>query len=88
MWSGGSGGGRELHRIVKRICACVMLFAVFAVVAPTPHGREINNARITCREFLASGQANMARAYQLATRGSRRQTGVIPYQAPDGYSGG
>jgi hypothetical protein len=43
-----------------RLYSCVLLVAVIAVSVPNAHGREINNARITCGVFLASGQANMA----------------------------
>jgi len=70
-----------------RLYACVLLVAVLAVVAPTAHGKEINNARITCGAFLASGQANMAALISWLRGYHAGKSGAIPYQAPDAYGG-
>jgi len=66
---------------------CVLLVAALGVGAPTAHSKEVNNATITCREFLASGQANMAALISWLRGYHAGKTGVIPYQAPDAYGG-
>ena len=65
----------------------VLLVGVMAVSVPNAHGREINNARITCVAFLASGQANMAALISWLRGYHAGKTGVTAYQAPDAYGG-
>jgi acid stress chaperone HdeB len=70
-----------------RFYAFVLLVAVLGFAVPTAHSKEVNNATITCREFLASGQANMAALISWLRGYHAGKTGVIPYQAPDAYGG-
>ena len=72
---------------MKRLYVCIPLVAVLAVGAPTAHAKEINNARITCGAFLASGQPNMAALISWLRGYHAGKTGVIPHQAPDAYGG-
>ena len=67
--------------------SCVLLVAVLAVAVPSAHSKEINNARITCGAFLASGQANMAALISWLRGYHAGKTGVLSYQAPDAYGG-
>jgi len=64
-----------------------ILVTILALAAPTAHCKEINNARITCGAFLASGQANMAALISWLRGYHAGKTGVISYQAPDAYGG-
>jgi hypothetical protein len=70
-----------------RLFSCVLLVAVIASEVPTAHGTEVNNARINCGAFLASGQANMAALISWLRGYHAGKTGTIPYQAPDPYGG-
>jgi hypothetical protein len=62
-----------------------------AVIVVTPssrtYGREMDNAKITCGAFLASGRANMAALISWLRGYHAGKTGVIPYQYPDPYGG-
>jgi hypothetical protein len=67
-----------------RLYRCVLLAALIAT-APSAHSREMDTAKITCRAFLASGQANMAAIIMWLRGYHAGKTGVIPYQTPDPY---
>ena len=54
---------------------------------PSVQSRELNYGTITCRQFLASGQANMAALISWLRGYHAGKTGVIPYQSPDPYGG-
>jgi hypothetical protein len=43
-----------------RLYCYIFLVVIFVVSTPSVQSRELNNGTITCRQFLASGQANMA----------------------------
>ena len=63
-------------------CAFV---AVLAVAVPSAYGKELNNARITCRAFMASGHDNMAALISWLRGYHAGKTGIIAHQAPDAY---
>jgi len=62
-------------------------FAVLVTFVPSAHGKELDNGKITCREFLASGQANMAALIAWLRGYHAGKSGVIPYEFPDPYGG-
>ncbi len=78
---------RTLIDYARRKSVCVLLVAVLAAAAPSAHSKEIDNRTITCREFLVSGQANMAALISWLRGYHAGKTGVVPYQAPDAYGG-
>jgi hypothetical protein len=78
---------RTLIDYARRKFGCVLLVAVFAAAAPIAHSKEIDNGTITCRDFLASGQANMAALISWLRGYHAGKTGGVPYQAPDAYGG-
>jgi hypothetical protein len=67
--------------------SCVLLLVAVLLPLPSAQGEEINNARITCGAFLASGQANMAALISWLRGYHAGKTGVISHQAPDAYGG-
>ena len=68
-----------------RLYRWVLLAILLA--APSAHSKEIDNRTITCHQFLASGQANMAALISWLRGYHAGKTGVIPYQSPDPYGG-
>jgi hypothetical protein len=72
-----------------RLTFVVIVLAALATGGPSAQSKELDNRTITCREFLASGQANMAaliswlRGYHAGktglsiTRPLRRQAGLL-----------
>jgi hypothetical protein len=78
---------RTLIDYARRKSICVLLVAVLAAAAPSAHSKEIDNRTITCREFLVSGQANMAALISWLRGYHAGKTGGVPYQAPDAYGG-
>jgi acid stress chaperone HdeB len=63
----------------------VLLTILLAV--PSAHSSEMDNRTITCRAFLASGQANMAALISWLRGYHAGKTGIVPYQSPDPYGG-
>jgi hypothetical protein len=63
------------------------LATVLAFGAPYADGRELNNGKITCGEFLASGRANMAALISWLRGYHAGKTGIIPFQSPSPYGG-
>jgi hypothetical protein len=68
-----------------RLCRHVFLAAV--VAAPSAHGAEMDPAKITCRAFLTSGQANMAAIIMWLHGYHAGKTGATSYQSSDPYGG-
>jgi acid stress chaperone HdeB len=65
----------------------VIVFAALATGGSSVQSKELDNRTITCRVFLASGQANMAALISWLRGYHAGKTGVIPYQSPDPYGG-
>src|ERR1700737_1977125 len=70
-----------------RLIFVVIVLAALATSDPSAQSKELDNRTITCREFLASGQANMAALISWLRGYHAGKTGVIPYQSPDPYGG-
>jgi hypothetical protein len=70
-----------------RLYYSIFLVVIFVVSMPSAQSRELNNGNITCRQFLASGQANMAALISWLRGYHAGKTGVIPFQSPDPYGG-
>ena len=70
-----------------RLYCCILLVVIFVVSTPSVQSRELNNGTITCRQFLASGQANMAALISWLRGYHAGKTGIIPFQSPDPYGG-
>lgn len=51
------------------------------------YGNELDNGKITCANFLASGQANMAALISWLRGYHAGKTGLIPFQTPSPYGG-
>jgi HdeA/HdeB family len=71
-----------------RLTFVVIVFAALATGGPSAQNKELDNRTITCREFLASGQANMAALISWLRGYHAGKTGVIPYQSLDPYGAG
>ena len=70
-----------------RLTFVVIVLAALATGGPSAQSKELDNRTITCREFLASGQANMAALISWLRGYHAGKTGVIPYQSSDLYGG-
>jgi acid stress chaperone HdeB len=70
-----------------RLYCCIFLVVIFVISTPSVQSRELNNGTITCRQFLPSGQANMAALISWLRGYHAGKTGVIPFQSPDPYGG-
>ena len=70
-----------------RLYCCIVLVVIFVVSTSSAQSRELNNGTITCRQFLASGQANMAALISWLRGYHAGKTGIIPFQSPDPYGG-
>jgi hypothetical protein len=70
---------RRLHR-----CA---LFAAAFIMAGAPSAHSLDFSKVTCRAFLASGQANMAAMFMFLHGYHSGKRGVIPYDSSDRYAG-
>ena len=70
-----------------RLYCYILLVVIFVVSTPSVQSRELNNGTITCRQFLASGQANMAALISWLRGYHAGKTGIIPFQSPDPYGG-
>jgi len=70
-----------------RLYCCILLVVIFVVSTPSAQSGELNNGTITCRQFLASGQANMAALISWLRGYHAGKTGIIPFQSPDPYGG-
>src|SRR6516164_8001642 len=55
-----------------RLTFVVIVLAALATGGPSAQSQELDNRTITCREFLASGQANMAALISWLRGGFRR----------------
>ena len=62
-----------------------LALSALALSGQNAGGRELNYATITCREFLASGQGNMAALISWLRGYHAGKTGTIPFQSPDPY---
>ena len=65
----------------------IVRVVIFVTAMSSVQSKELNNGTITCRQFLASGQANMAALISWLRGYHAGKTGVIPYQSPDPYGG-
>ena len=70
-----------------RLTFVVIVLVALATGDPSAQSKELDNRTITCRGFLASGQANMAALISWLRGYHAGKTGVIPYQSPDPYGG-
>ena len=70
-----------------RLYCYIFFVVIFVVSTPSVQSRELNNGTITCRQFLASGQANMAALISWLRGYHADKTGMIPFQSPDPYGG-
>ena len=61
-----------------RLTFVVIVLAALATGGPSAQSQELDNRTITCREFLASGQANMAALISWLRGYHAGKTGVIP----------
>jgi hypothetical protein len=69
-----------------RLYRSVTLAAALIIVGTT-NAHSLDFSKVTCHEFLASGQANMAAMIMFLRGYHAGKTGVIPYQSPDSYGG-
>ena len=73
-----------------RLRRCIVFVALLAV-AGAPAAQEIDYSKITCRDFLASGRANMAALISLLWGYHAGKTGILtrdrqsPYGARLGW---
>jgi len=67
-------------------CAPVAATLVIAG-ALSAYGRDMDNTKVSCGAFLASGRDNMAAIIMWLRGYHAGKTGVIPYQSPDPYGG-
>jgi hypothetical protein len=74
-------------KFLSQVVLCGLLAFLYATGAPSADGREIDNRTITCRDFLAAGQNNMAALISWLRGYHAGKTGVIPYEFPDSYGG-
>lgn len=65
----------------------ILRVVILLTAVPSVQSKELNNGTITCSQFLASGQANMAALISWLRGYHAGKTGVIPYQSPDPYGG-
>jgi acid stress chaperone HdeB len=70
-----------------RLTFVVIVLAALATGGPSAQSKELDNSTITCREFLASGQANMAALLTWLRGYHASKTGIIPFQSPGPYGG-
>ena len=70
-----------------RLYCYILLVVIFVVSMPRVQSKELNNETITCHQFLASGQANMAALISWLRGYHAGKTGIIPFQSPDPYGG-
>jgi hypothetical protein len=82
-----AGQTERTKRPLNQVFLFVLLAAVCATSAPSADGVELDNRTITCRDFLAAGQDNMAAVISWLRGYHAGKTGVIPYQYPDPYGG-
>ena len=70
-----------------RLIFVVIVLAALATSDPSAQSKELDNRTITCREFLASGQANMAALISWLRGYHAGKTGVIPSHSNVPYGG-
>jgi acid stress chaperone HdeB len=70
-----------------RLCRHIFFAAVIAASAPSAHGAEMDPAKLSCRAFMTSGQANMAVVIMWLRGYHAGKTGATSYQASDPYGG-
>jgi hypothetical protein len=78
---------RRKRVTADRLCRRVFLAAVVAASAPSAHGVEMDPAKVTCRAFLTSGQANLAAIIMWLRGYHAGKTGTTSYQSSDPYGG-
>src|SRR6516162_10432976 len=59
----------------------ILRVVIFVTAVPSVQRKELNNGTITCRQFLASGQANMAALISWLRGGFRRARSVASLAA-------
>jgi len=57
---------------------CVLFVALISV-AGTPAVQARDYSKITCREFLASGRADMAALFMFLNRYHAGRSGIVPF---------
>jgi hypothetical protein len=67
---------------------CVLPAAVLATTVSSAHCGELDNSKISCRELLASGLANMAALITGFWGYHAGKTGIIPFQSSSPTVGG
>lgn len=70
-----------------RLYCCVLPAAVLATTVSSAHCRELDNSKISFREFLASGLANMAALISWLQGYHAGKTGIIPFESSSPYGG-
>jgi hypothetical protein len=70
-----------------RLCRSVLL-AILLAAPNASDGQMLDNRTITCREFLASGKANMAALISWLRGYHAGKTGIIPHLFHDAYAEG
>ena len=70
-----------------RLYRCLLLAAVLAATASSARSEELDPAKVTCRSFLASGQANMAALIMWLRGYHAGKTGASAYQSGSAYGG-
>jgi acid stress chaperone HdeB len=73
--------------MADRLCRRVFLAVAIAASAPSAHGAEIDPAKLTCRAFMTSGQANMAVVIMWLRGYYAGKSGATSYQSADPYGG-
>ena len=70
-----------------RLTFVVIVLAALATGGPSAQSKELDNRTITCREFLASGQANMAALISWLSGYHAGKTGSSPINHPTPTAG-
>jgi HdeA/HdeB family len=69
-----------------RLYRCVLVSATL-ITASAPSAHCLDFSKVTCRAFLASGQANMAAMFMFLRGYHSGKRGIIPYDSRDRYAG-
>jgi HdeA/HdeB family len=69
-----------------RLHICLVL-ATTLVAASVPGAQALDFSKVTCHDFLASGQANMASMFMFLRGYHAGKTGIIAFDSKDPYPG-
>jgi hypothetical protein len=69
-----------------RFYSCVLFAAALVIIAP-PSAHSLDFSNVTCRAFMASGQANMAAMIMWLRGYHAGRIAVIAYDSADHYGG-